>query len=66
MKTTRQVFIDANILTYLLTGYPIYGKSCQELLEMVESGDLDSFISPLVIDEVSYVLMVSGLHRLNA
>jgi uncharacterized protein len=57
MKTTRQVFIDANILTYLLTGHPIYGRSCQELLEKVESGDLDAFISPLVIDEVSYVLM---------
>ena len=58
MKITRQMFIDANIFTYLLTGHPIYGRNCQQLLEKVERGDLEAFISPLVIDEVSYVLMV--------
>lgn len=58
MKTTRQRFIDANIFTYLLTGHPVYGRSCQKLLEEVEGGDITGFISPLVIDEVSYVLMV--------
>ena len=58
MKNTRSMFIDANIFTYLLTGHPIYGRNCQQLLEKVESGDLDAFISPLIIDEVSYVLMI--------
>ena len=57
MKITRQVFVDANIFTYLLTGHPVYGRSCQGLLEKVERGDIEAFISPLVIDEVSYVLM---------
>jgi len=41
------MFIDANIFTYLLTGHPIYGRNCQQLLEKVESGDLEAFISPL-------------------
>ncbi|MBN1234848.1 MAG: PIN domain-containing protein [Methanotrichaceae archaeon] len=63
MKITRQMFIDANIFTYLLTGHPIYGRNCQQLLEKVESGDLEAFISPLVIDEVSYVLMVQTARK---
>ncbi|MHB8118511.1 MAG: type II toxin-antitoxin system VapC family toxin [Methanothrix sp.] len=57
------MFIDANIFTYLLTGHPIYGRNCQWLLEKVESGDLEAFISPLVIDEVSYVLMVQTARK---
>ena len=63
MKITRQMFIDANIFTYLLTGHPIYGRNCQLLLGRVESGDLEAFISPLVIDEVSYVLMVQTARK---
>ncbi len=63
MKITRQMFIDANIFTYLLTGHPIYGRNCQQLLERVESGDLEAFISPLVIDEASYVLMVQTARK---
>jgi predicted nucleic acid-binding protein len=57
------VFIDANIFTYLLTGHPIHGRSCQELLEEAENGDIEALISPLVIDEVSYVLMVQTARR---
>lgn len=65
MKTTRQMFIDANIFTYLLTGHPIYGRSCQGLLEKIEKGGLTGFISPLVIDEVSYVIMVQTARELK-
>lgn len=63
MKITRQVFIDTNIFTYLLTGHPTYGRSCQKLLEKVEGGTIEAFISHLVIDEVSYVLMVQTARR---
>jgi len=48
MKITRQMFIDANIFTYLLTGHPIYGRNCQQLLGRVESGDLEAFISLII------------------
>ncbi|KUG16278.1 putative nucleic acid-binding protein [hydrocarbon metagenome] len=57
------MFIDAIIFTYLLTGHPTYGRSCQKLLEKVEGGTIEAFISPLVIDEVSYVLMVQTARR---
>jgi len=59
------VFIDVNIFTYLLTGHPTYGRSCQELLEKVEQGNIEAFISPLVIEEVSYVLMVQTARRIG-
>ena len=65
MKTTKQTLIDANIFTYLLTGHPIYGKSFQKLLEAVEGGNITGFISPLVIDEVSYVIMVQTARELT-
>jgi len=58
MKSTNQIFIDANIFTYLLTDHPVYGRSCFELMEKVELGDTTGFISPLVIDEVAYILMI--------
>ncbi|MBP7071676.1 MAG: PIN domain-containing protein [Methanothrix sp.] len=63
MKNMRRIFIDANIFTYLLTGHPIHGRACQQLLERVENGDLEGYISPLVIDEVSYVLMVQTARK---
>lgn len=40
MKSTNQVFIDANIFTYLLTDHPVYGKRCFDLLETVEQETL--------------------------
>jgi predicted nucleic acid-binding protein len=57
------VFIDANIFTYLLTGHPTYGRSCQKLLEKVERGYIEAFVSPLVIDEVSYLQIVQTASR---
>ena len=63
MKIMRQIFIDVNIFTYLLTGHPIYDRNCQMLLEKAETCNLEAFISPLVIDEVSYVLMVQTARK---
>jgi hypothetical protein len=50
MKNMRQIFIDANIFTYLLTGHPVHGRACQKLLEKVENGDLEAYISPHRLD----------------
>jgi predicted nucleic acid-binding protein len=40
----RQIFIDSNIFTYLLTAHPVHGRACQKLLEKVENGDLEAYI----------------------
>jgi predicted nucleic acid-binding protein len=58
MKNMNPIFIDANIFTYFLTNHPKYGNNCMKLLERIENGKLIAHISPLVIDEVSYVLMI--------
>ncbi len=38
-------------------------EAARSFLEKVERGDLEAFISPLVIDEVSYVLMVQTARK---
>ena len=58
MRNINSIFIDANIFTYFLTNHPKYGGSCTRFLEEVENGKRVGFISPLIIDEVSYVLMI--------
>jgi predicted nucleic acid-binding protein len=63
--TTTQIFIDANIFTYVLTDHPTYGQSCLELLEKVEGRNTTAFISPRIIDEVSYVLVIQKARELT-
>ncbi len=58
MRNMNSTFIDANIFTYFLTNHPKHGNNCTRFLEMIENGKMAGFISPLVIDEVSYVLMI--------
>jgi hypothetical protein len=40
----RQIFIDANIFTNLLTGHPVHGRACQKLVllqsEVVGGADI--------------------------
>ena len=72
MKNINSIFIDANIFTYFLTNHPKYSRSCTRFLEEVEKGKRVGFISPLIIDEVSYVLMIqrgrelTGIGEINA
>ncbi len=54
----RRIFIDANIFIYILTADPRYSDKCFQLLEGVEEGKIMAFISTLIVNEVSHVLMV--------
>ena len=60
-KNMNRIFIDANIFTYFLTNHPRHGETCVEFLEEIEEGKRIGFISPLVIDEVIYVLMIQKM-----
>ena len=62
MKITREVFIDANIFIFSLTGHPVYGRSFQNLRKRLKE-ERSSVHLPLVIDEVSYVLMVQTARK---
>ena len=57
----NRIFIDANIFTYFLTNHPRHGEVCVEFMEEIEEGKRIGFISPLVIDEVIYVLMIQKM-----
>lgn len=58
MRSMNSIFIDANVFAYVLTNHPKYGDNCMRFLEEVEDGKREGFVSPLIIDEVSYVLMI--------
>jgi hypothetical protein len=56
------MFIDANIFTYLLTGHPIHGRNCQQLLEKVENGDLEAFIPQSAVNPQKSQILPIAIH----
>ncbi|MEX1095181.1 MAG: PIN domain-containing protein [Planctomycetales bacterium] len=51
------VFLDANVFVYSLTDDATFGDPCTELLERVEFGDLQGFISVALFSDVAHRLM---------
>jgi predicted nucleic acid-binding protein len=51
------VFIDANVFVYSFAADATHGDSCTELLERVELGDLQGFLSASVFAEIAHRLM---------
>ena len=50
------MFIDANVFIYSILNTEEKGDRCREILKRVEAGQLKVQTSPLVIDEVSWVV----------
>jgi len=50
------IFVDANIFIDHGSANPIYGKSCEEFLEDVESKNIVAITTTAVLDEVGYIL----------
>jgi len=65
LTNTTRIFIDANIFAYFFISHPIYGERCLELLMDIDYGLRTGVISPLIIDEVIYVLMVQKAKELT-
>ena len=53
-----EIFIDTNIFLYSITEHPKYGIWCEELLEMVKSGDIKGKISIIVLNEFLHKLVI--------
>ena len=51
------VFVDANILTYHFQPHPVWGRSCNDLLQRIENRELAGFTSTHALSEVSHRLM---------
>lgn len=62
------IFIDANIFIDYSLPNPRYGKAVTDFIEKVELGEIKAITTPLIISEVSYILllqkgsMILGIH----
>lgn len=57
IPTGLAVFVDANPLLYYFTAHPLYGASCQMLLDRIENKDISGYTSAHVLAEVVHRLM---------
>ena len=51
-----RTFIDANVFIYALEKHPGYGEKAKMILEKVDTGEVDGYISTLVLLEVCWYL----------
>ena len=51
-----RAFIDTNVILYALEMHPVFGEKAVGVLEMVDKGELDGFVSALVFLEVCWFL----------
>ncbi|GBE53865.1 MAG TPA: PIN domain-containing protein [Euryarchaeota archaeon] len=55
----ERIFIDANIFIYNALDHPEFGGSCSGFLERVEKGEIAGVITPFVIDEVLFKILIA-------
>lgn len=53
------IFIDANIFIYNALDNPIYAESCSDFLMLVETDKIKAVITPMVMDEVLFKILVA-------
>lgn len=54
-----RVFLDANTLVYHFSPHPVFGSSCNELVQRIERCDLEGFTSTHVLTETAHRLMMT-------
>jgi len=57
----EDVFVDSNILTYHLLADSVYGESSKSFIGRVETGEINGFISTLVISETVFNFIKAGI-----
>ncbi len=53
------IFIDSNIFIYNALDNPIYAESCSDFLMLVETNKINAVITPMVMDEVLFKILVA-------
>jgi predicted nucleic acid-binding protein len=53
----RLLFVDANTLVYHFAAEPVLGPPCRRLLDRINRGDVQGFISTDVLSDVAHRLM---------
>lgn len=59
--SNEKIYIDSNIFIYVVLENPKYISSCKTFLEKVERGEIKAAISPLVVDEVCFKIIIEKL-----
>ena len=57
----EEIYIDSNIFIYVILGNIKYLKTCTDFLKKAETGKINAVISPLVVDEVCFKIIVERL-----
>lgn len=55
----ERIFIDANIFIYNALDDPAYAEACSDFLRLVEINRIKGIITPLVMDEVLFKILVA-------
>jgi len=55
----EKIFIDANIFIFNALDDPRFGENATSFLEKVEKGRIKGVITPIVIDEIFFKLLVA-------
>ena len=56
---SESIFVDSNIFIYVSQSEPIYGRACIDFLERVEYMEIKAITTPVVLNEVSYKLLIA-------
>ena len=56
----ERIFIDANIFIYNALDNPIYAESCTDFLRQVETDKINGVITPHIMDEVLFKILVAA------
>jgi predicted nucleic acid-binding protein len=57
IPSSESVFLDANVFVYAFADDPKLSDACVELLERVERGDLQGYLSAALLSDVAHRLM---------
>ncbi len=59
----ERIFIDANIFIYNALDDPLYAGSCSDFLRLVETNRIKGVITPHVMDEVLFKILIAEASR---
>jgi len=62
-NSKEKIFIDANIFIFNALDNPEYGGSSTEFLSRVENGEVNGVITPVVMDEILFKILVAKSSR---
>ncbi len=59
--THNSLFVDTNILLYAITEHPRFGSWCDSLLNRIQRGELNGYISVIVLNELVHKLIIGEI-----